>query len=184
MRKFIAIIATAGLGLTLVSAAVAHPWWGHKRASNGVAKLTGSQEVPPVSTDAKGIALFKVRHSDGSTSIRYHVGVRRIDNVTASHIHCAKRGENGPVVADLYPATGAEARTPGKGWAVRGAVTAVKPGVTCKLRNGSDLAVATVQDLVKLMRQGMTYTNVHTTDHPSGEVRGQIRMHRAGWWRR
>ncbi len=35
-------------------------------------------------------------------------------------------------------------------------------------------AVSTFADLVQLLREGKAYANVDTTDHPGGEIRGQI----------
>ncbi|MFN2470582.1 MAG: CHRD domain-containing protein [Gaiellaceae bacterium] len=171
MRRFFGVAAGAALALSVVAVAGAHP---HK-AKHFSAKLSGNQEVPSVTTDAKGVALFGVRRKDDPPSIHYRLAVRNIDKVTAAHIHCAKRGENGPIVVDLYPATGAEVSTTATSFSVRGEATTVRAGTMCKLRDGSSVTVNTLADVVRLMRRGLTYANVHTMDFPGGEVRGQIR---------
>jgi CHRD domain-containing protein len=179
MRKVLTIIGVSVLGLGVTAVAGAH----HRGQLHSFhAKLTGAQETPPVTTNAKGVALFRLRRDDGAVALRYVVLVRKIDNVTMAHIHCAKRGEAGPIVADLYPAAGAEAKTVGDGWAVRGTVTTVH-AVQCKLRDGTMMNVTSLQDLVRLMRRGLTYANVHTTEFPNGEVRGQIHRHGHWFWR-
>jgi CHRD domain-containing protein len=181
MRKLLAIIGVSMLGLGVTAVAGAHHRFLGSHSFH--AKLTGAQETPPVTTDAKGIGQFRLRKDDGGLGgLRYLVLVRKIDNVTLAHIHCAKRGEAGPIVADLYPATGAQAATLGNGWVVRGTVTTVHPNVQCKLRDGTLTTVTSLQDLVRLMRRGLTYANVHTTDFPNGEIRGQIHRHGHGFW--
>src|SRR5712691_12886382 len=61
------------------------------------ATLSGSQEVPPNTSTAKGWAWFKPM---GDT-IWYKVNATGIDKVTMAHIHNAKAGENGDPVAML-----------------------------------------------------------------------------------
>ena len=62
-------------------------------------QLSGSEEVPPVDTEATGSAEFKAPHFD---NIGYSVNVSNIDKVTAAHIHSGKTGENGPIVVTLF----------------------------------------------------------------------------------
>ena len=113
------------------------------------AMLDGDQEVPPVMTDATGQGHFTL---DGtSNTLFFYVTVADIDNVTASHIHMAPRGVNGPVVFPLYMGMGTfDPDNPVGGGVALGA-----------------------ENLVDLLT-GYYYVNVHTTDHPSGEIRGQI----------
>ncbi|MBP6785952.1 MAG: ScyD/ScyE family protein [Candidatus Promineofilum sp.] len=113
------------------------------------AMLDGDQEVPPVTTDATGQGRFTFDRSTGT--LHYYVAVADIDNVTASHIHQAPVGVNGPVIFPLYLGGGMfDPDHPiGGGLALR------------------------AENLVDLLT-GYYYVNVHTTDHPSGEIRGQI----------
>jgi CHRD domain. len=67
---------------------------------NFVAVLSGSEEVPPVPTRARGVALFEVA-PDGS-AIHYKLIVANIHNVFMAHIHLGARGVNGPVVVFLF----------------------------------------------------------------------------------
>jgi hypothetical protein len=126
--------------------------------------LSGGQEVPPVDTPATGGARFDVVQLDsGEVILKYRLQVHDIDHVTASHIHLGCPGENGPVVAFLFEGgpTG-----PVDGMLATGTI------------RGDDLVGPLegrrVQALTVHMRDGCTYTNVHTTEHPGGEIRGQI----------
>jgi hypothetical protein len=42
---------------------------------------------------------------------------------------------------------------------------------------GQGLAAGEFAELVRAMRAGMTYANVHTNKHPGGDIRGQIQDH-------
>jgi CHRD domain len=60
-------------------------------------KLTGAEEVPPVSTAAKGSGSFRIA-DDGSVS-----GSVTTEGVasTMAHIHFGAKGKNGPVIVPL-----------------------------------------------------------------------------------
>ena len=62
------------------------------------ATLSGQNEVPPVETSATGEAEFTAPAND---TIKYRINVTGIMNASAAHIHMAKEGENGEVIADL-----------------------------------------------------------------------------------
>lgn len=55
--------------------------------------LSGQEEVPPINSQATGIAEFTVI----GESVEYTVNASDIQGVTAGHIHSGKQGENGPV---------------------------------------------------------------------------------------
>ena len=125
--------------------------------------LEGDEEVPPVDSDAKGAAIF--RTSNDGTELHYRLIVANIEDVTAAHIHLAPRGENGDIVAFLFdPEEPTEGRT--NGVLAEGTITSedlVGP-----------LEGSTLSELIDEIEAGNTYVNVHTVDHPSGEIRGQI----------
>jgi hypothetical protein len=130
--------------------------------------LSGDEEVPAVDTWAQGQAIFQLS-KDGS-ELYYKLIVANIEDVRMAHIHTAPAGQNGPVVVWLFPPDGPPAELiPGRsdGVLAEGTITAddlVGPLV------GNPL-----QTLVDMIEAGNTYVNVHTTDNPGGEIRGQIR---------
>ena len=127
------------------------------------ATLEGEEEVPPVDSDAKGAAIF--RTSNDGTELNYRLIVANIEDVTAAHIHLAPRGENGDIVAFLFdPEEPTEGRT--NGVLASGTITSedlIGP-----------LEGSTLSELIDEMEAGNTYVNVHTVEHTSGEIRGQI----------
>ena len=125
------------------------------------AMLSGGEEVPPVTTDATGVASFNVT---GPESIDYSVNVTGMDKVTAAHIHSGATGENGEVVVTLFKADSPTG--PISGNLANGTITASS-------LEGQMQGTA-VSDLVKSMERGETYVNVHTEANPNGEIRGQI----------
>jgi hypothetical protein len=128
------------------------------------ANLTGSEEVPAVTTDAGAQATF-VFNPDGSLSYELRA-TGPIQNATASHIHLGARAQNGPVVLFLFgPSTGQNFQAGdliASGTAHDADVIA-RPGFT-----------PTISNLVARIRQGRAYANLHTTTHPGGEIRGQV----------
>ncbi|MEX2458151.1 MAG: CHRD domain-containing protein [Actinomycetota bacterium] len=127
------------------------------------ADLSGGQEVPPVDTPATGAARFDVIDLGDQGEIRFRLGVFDIDEVVASHIHLGCPGENGPVVAFLFEG--------GPTGPVNGRLA---QGVIRRQHLVGPLEGKHLGSLVRAMESNCTYVNVHTTEWPGGEIRGQI----------
>lgn len=121
------------------------------------AELSGAEEVPPVATEGEGEAEFE---SDG-TSVGFELEWEDLTTpAIAAHIHCGEAGVNGPVGVTLFVGP---MGTEGK---VKGTFIGPDPGNGC---GWGDLA-----DVLEAMASGGAYVNVHTTQHPGGEIRGQV----------
>ncbi len=137
---------------------------------NFVAHLTGDEEVPPVDTKAQGQVKFQL--SPDGTELYYKVIVANINNLTMAHIHMAPRGENGPVVAWLYPSPSATMGEPipgrSNGVLVEGIITAED------VRAPLDGFDNPLDELILRIEIDRAYVNVHTIQNGTGEIRGQI----------
>jgi hypothetical protein len=127
------------------------------------AKMTGSEEVPPKNTKATGTAEFNLS-PDGKT-LSYKVSANNINSVTMAHIHSGKKGVNGPIVVTLFHSP-SKPTGPMNGVLSQGSATAANLEGPLKGKQ--------ISDLVNLIKSGQTYANVHTTQNPKGEIRGQI----------
>lgn len=132
-----------------------------------VAQLSGAQEVHEVTTRARGVATFQLS-ADGA-ELAYRLVVANIENVTQAHIHLAPAGVNGSVVAWLYPDGPPAQLIPGRSQGVLAEGTITSASLV------GPLAGTSLSDLLAAMEAGGAYVNVHTTQYPPGEVRGQIR---------
>ena len=106
--------------------------------------LSGSQEVPPVSTAATGsgtISVLMDRSVSGTVTTSGVAGA-------AAHIHLAAPGQNGPVIVPLN-------KTGDNTWSVPPAI---------RLNDTQ----------YEAYRLGNLYINVHSAANPNGEIRGQI----------
>jgi hypothetical protein len=128
--------------------------------------MTPEQEVHVVESKATGQAVFQL--SKDGTELSYKVIVANIENVIMAHIHLASAGVNGPVVAWLYPSSPPAQLIPGRsnGVLAQGTITAANLV--------GPLAGQPLSALVDAMKEGGTYVNVHTSQYPPGEIRGQI----------
>jgi hypothetical protein len=124
------------------------------------AELTGGDEVPPVDTNATGIANFQ----NNVQTVNYQLSVNDLANVTQAHIHRGEEGENGKIVVTLYNST--MPTGPKSGLLSQGNITAANLQ--------GPLAGHPLTDLISIMENGTAYANVHTKDFPLGEIRGQI----------
>jgi CHRD domain len=114
------------------------------------AKLSGNNEVPPLTTTATGMAQFQII-SDGN-QLSYTLNAKNLNNFMMAHIHQGKSGEMGPPVAMLSMGNGK---------------------ITSADLQGP-LAGKQMSDLVNIMKNGGAYVNVHTQQNQNGEIRGQI----------
>ena len=97
--------------------------------------------------------------------MHYEVDVANINNVTLAHIHQGKTGMNGPVVVVLF---NSESKPLGM---VHGPLA---QGNFTPADLKGPLAGKQLSDLVNMIKNGDAYVNVHTTQNPEGEIRGQL----------
>jgi hypothetical protein len=61
------------------------------------AQLSGDQEVPPLQTNASGMAWF----NSNRDRIGFELNVTDLQGITMAHIHNGKQGEVGPPIVQL-----------------------------------------------------------------------------------
>jgi hypothetical protein len=120
--------------------------------------------VPPIKTNAKGQAIFKISEDDRTRSLLFKIALEEIDDVTVAHIHLGKEGENGPVVVTLFGPLA-------KAVSIEGAVLT---GIITRDDLEGPLVGRSLSALYREICREKTYVNVHTLQHPDGEIRGQI----------
>jgi hypothetical protein len=166
----VAILGVAGVG----TAAIAHD-----RSRFG-ANITGYEEIPTLSTQGNG--LFTASVNRGRDEIRYTLSYRgpfdatpATGTVTQAHIHLGARAFNGGIAAFLCSNLGnGPAGTPAcptTEGTVSGTIT---PAQVVGGAADQGLAAGEFAELVRALRGGGAYVNVHTTTRPGGEIRGQI----------
>ncbi|MFN0213142.1 MAG: CHRD domain-containing protein [Saprospiraceae bacterium] len=111
-----------------------------------VADLSGSQQVPAVVTNARGVATF-LFSEDRSTITVHGVFSGLSGLVTACHIHSGLEGVNGPVFTNF------SSNVDG---------------------NSLNATIATPANLLTKALKKELYLNVHTAANPGGEIRGQL----------
>lgn len=147
----------------------------HKQPHVFYAVMDGDQIPPcppseepfcgPIDTTATGFTVLKLDKSGKEMS--YKVYLYNIQDVVATHIHLGMPGELGPHVVTLCGAPINEIPcSDGPNLAFEGTFTA---------ENFENvLAGQPMSALIEEILQGNTYVNVHTTENPEGEIRGQI----------
>ena len=81
---------------TTLAACSSMPDWMPGSGAHKVS-LTGAEEVPPVSTQAKGNGSFRIKDDGTVTGSVSTTGIAG----TMAHIHMAEKGKNGPVIVPL-----------------------------------------------------------------------------------
>ena len=138
------------------------------QAHNHGTHLTGDAERPvPNDSLAQGQANFKV--SDDGSEIRFKLIVANIENVTQAHIHCCASTEGtAGIVVWLYPAGPPAQLIPGRSQGV------LAEGVITGSSLVGSLAGQPLSVLLDRIQSGLAYVNVHTSQFPPGEIRGQL----------
>lgn len=143
--------------------ALSAPAWAELRT----ATLRGYQEVPSISTVAVG--LFAAFVEDNAIAYTLTYTDLEGGTVTGAHIHLAQPGVNGGIVIH-FCGTGGKPACPAPPATV--SATATAADVVAVAAQG--IAAGDIQEVVRAIRAGKTYVNVHTTNYAGGEIRGQI----------
>lgn len=136
-----------------------------------IAALTSLNEVPAVIEGSRG-GFFAV--INGLDSIDYSLTYDRTDtSVLQSHIHIGQAGVNGSVSVFLCSNLGnGPAGTPA--CPAEGEVTGTL--TAAELIPVAGQGISSLAGVIRAMRQGVAYVNVHTMEYPGGELRGQVEV--------
>ena len=176
--KVIAVLAVSALGVVAVSAVALA-----KDSSRFDTSLSGYEELPTLSTRANG--TFEAKLNKDGSELAYTLSYEgpfdgnatgAASTVTQAHIHfgaratapagnisaflCSNLG-NGPAGTPACPVTS-------------GTVSGVIRPASIVGPAGQGIAAGEFVELVRALRAGAAYANVHTTANPPGEIRGQI----------
>jgi hypothetical protein len=134
----------------------------------------GHEEVPPAPDTSPG--YIEVGLDSESNSLSYAFALTDGKGITAAHLHCARPGENGPIVLTLYMSTGNDVN----GTFASGSAT--DADILASAQNCSDTIgyeITSIQDLQRALDEGNIYVNAHSTDFPDGVSRGQLQFVRS-----
>ena len=177
MKRMLALLAVVCVALT-TAAFDDEP----NDVNHFTARLHGLAEVPPVATQAAG--SFSATLSPDGTTLDYSVTYKDLNaQVLFSHIHFGFPREAAGVMVFLCgPAAGA-AGGPPAGFpnppacpdTTSGTVTGSLTAANVVGPNSQGITpAADFAKVVKALREGAAYVNVHSQRSPSGEIRGQV----------
>jgi hypothetical protein len=165
-KRIISMTGVLALGVTVVFA---------QNFSKLKATLTGQQELPIVSTVGNG--TFSATISKDETQIDYELTYDGMEsNVQQSHIHFGPKYSTGAIVVWLCSNLASPPTPVGvQACPLRsGTITGTISGSNIVGPASQGITSGEMAELVKAIREGNTYVNVHTAVSPAGEIRSQI----------
>jgi hypothetical protein len=178
MKKLVfAVVLVSFAAVALIATAIAKN--GKGGGGSFSARLTGYEEIiPATATAGEGGAVstvghgrFRARVRDNPLRIEYRLEYRDLEGATTAgaHIHFGQKQTVGGVSAFLCGGGDKPACDPDTD-TIEGTIDAadvIGPA-------GQGIAATELAELIRAMRNGATYANVHTSTWPTGEIRGQI----------
>jgi hypothetical protein len=137
------------------------------------ASLNGFQESPPKLTSGTG--TFSATISGGT--LTYKLTYENLSSPAfMAHIHFGQKAVSGGIFIWLCQSATAPSPTAGTPTcpAGGGTVTGTANAASVLKINGQTLNAGNFDDAIAIIRSGEAYVNVHTTNFPPGEIRGQI----------
>src|SRR4051794_9090046 len=173
--KKIVMVTTAVL--VLVAAAMAVAQDGARRFRE---VMSGVKEVPVVSSSGHGVFTAKINEDE--TEIAYRLEFEGLNsNITQSHIHIGPPNNSGSI--DLFLCTNLGNAPAGQVIqtcptnATSGVIEGVLTAANVIPLPAQGIAANELDEVIALIRAGVTYVNIHTVASPAGEIRSQIHSH-------
>lgn len=180
-RRLLVVVAAVGTAVAIsATGSTASPGFDDNARGGGSTfrvELNSYTEVP-LALSTPGTGSFRLQIDDRAQQITYRLSYANMSSdVTQAHVHfgsvsqaggisfflCSNLG-NGPAGTQACPAA------PGT---ITGTVTPADViGPTTQ-----GIAAGEFAEIVKAIRIGLTYVNVHTTTFPPGEIRAQLGHH-------
>jgi hypothetical protein len=159
--------------LGIGTVASAHDGNGH-RSTKFSERLSGYEEVPALSTPGNGTFRARVDRSDQEIEYKLTFGDLESD-ATQAHIHFENPTNSGNIVVFLCTNLGngpaGTQACPAGGGTITGTI---RPADVTGGAAAQGIAAGEFDELVRAMKAGATYVNVHSTGYPTGEIRGQL----------
>jgi hypothetical protein len=125
------------------------------------ATLLSGNETPPIANAANGIGNFTF--DTVAQNITYSLSYSALSSTAVmAHIHFGPVGVSGPIILPFSPSPTGTSGT------LSGVLT------TANLINQATTGIATFTDIYNAALAGSLYANLHTTNFPAGEIRGQL----------
>jgi hypothetical protein len=162
LRNIAFLIITALIATMLVASA------GPSHTEHFSASLAGANEVPPI--NSAGTADFDMTIRDGM--ITFSLSFSGLSsNLVVSHLHFAPTKVAGGVMIFLCGGGGQPACPATTSGNITGTITAANvTGPT-----GQGIAAGDLDSALEAVRDDLSYANMHTTNFPGGEIRGNVK---------
>jgi hypothetical protein len=174
MSRKLRIALAGGAALVLAASALtvaAEGRWGVRTS------LTGYEEVPSISTPGGG--SFSATIARDKSSLRYRLTYSDLPtDVTQAHIHFGQEGVSGGVMVFLCSNLGngpaGTQSCPVNGGTITGSIVAadIVAGAAAQ-----GITAGEFGEVLRAIRAGFAYVNVHSVQYPPGELRGQLDRH-------
>ena len=140
----------------------------HSQTERFSASLIGTNEGPPINTAGTGDFNMTIEPSGITFTINFS-GLS--SPLAVAHTHFGLPKVNGGVMIFLCGGGGQRACPATTSGIITGTITAAN--VVGPAAQG--VAAGDLDTALELTRDGFSYANLHTTNFPSGEIRGQVR---------
>jgi hypothetical protein len=131
----------------------------------GGEETTATPGVLGILTGAVGTATVAVDATNEEIAVTLAL-FNFATGTTAGHIHVAPRGVAGPVVINFPIPTGRTGDLPTLTFRVGAAALVPRP----------EIGINTMADAIQAIVGGGAYVNIHTSQYPAGEIRGQLTL--------
>jgi CHRD domain len=132
------------------------------------ASLSGDNEVPPINSAGTGNFQMTIRPD----AINFSLSFSDLSSpLSVAHLHFAPSKVAGGVMIFLCGGGGQPACPAATSGEITGTITAANvTGPT-----GQGIAPGDLDSALEAVRDGLSYANMHTTNFPGGEIRGNVR---------
>ena len=137
----------------------------------GTASLTSSQDLNPLTNSppvSSATGSFTLDYNSTLNDLTYSLTFSGLtSDATMAHIHLGAPGQTGAILFILFD-YGMPPSTATTGETVTGTLT------VANFMPDSVDGISTFAQAISAIESGDTYVNVHSTNYPAGEIRGQI----------